>query len=131
MEKTYSTTSKWKLKTLEIYDAISGSIISKGFYILTASQIFRHKQKQMELTWNFGTGKMVQKVPDRYSVLLGSTIQTAAELPESIEALVEEARMKQYDMPTLLMQLKGMVCAIVASYLPPTLVSTVWCFCDS
>ncbi len=31
MEKTYSTTSKWKLKTLEIYDAISGSIISKGF----------------------------------------------------------------------------------------------------
>lgn len=58
---------------------------------------------------------MVQKVPDQYSVLLGSTIQSAAELPESIEALVEEARMKQYDMPTLLMQLKGMVCAL----LPP------------
>ncbi|KAH8971409.1 hypothetical protein BDL97_02G140100 [Sphagnum fallax] len=49
------------------------------------------------------------KVPDQYSVLLGSTIQSAAELPESIEALVEEARLKQYDMPTLLMQLKGMV----------------------
>ncbi len=74
---------------------------------------------------------MVQKVPDRYSLLLGSTIQTAAELPESIEALVEEARMKQYDMPTLLLQLKGMVCAIVASSLPATLVPTVWCFCDS
>jgi hypothetical protein len=43
--------------------------------------------------------------------LLAPASRTAVDLPESVEALVEEARKKQYDMPTLLIQLKAMVCA--------------------
>ncbi len=53
----------------------------------------------------------MQKASDQYSVLLAPASRTAVDLPESVEALVEEARKKQYDMPTLLIQLKAMVCA--------------------
>jgi len=67
----------------------------------------------------------VQKVAaahDRYSVLLSSsaTSTSAVDLPESIEALVEEARKKQYDMSTLLVQLKAMVCTCCCPPLTPT-----------
>ncbi len=53
----------------------------------------------------------MQKASDQYSVLLAPASRTAVDLPESVEALVEEARKKQYDMPTVLIQLKAMVCA--------------------
>ncbi|CAK9189893.1 unnamed protein product [Sphagnum troendelagicum] len=61
------------------------------------------------LMWRRHTAPAVTH--DRYSVLLSSSAAStsAVDLPESIEALVEEARKKQYDMSTLLVQLKAMV----------------------
>jgi hypothetical protein len=78
-----------------------------------------------ELIPNYHVLGNVQKVAaahDRYSVLLSSsaTSTSAVDLPESIEALVEEARKKQYDMSTLLVQLKAMVCTSCCPPLTPT-----------
>lgn len=51
-----------------------------------------------------------QKPLDSYSALLEPRrADETVDLPESIEALVKEARAKQYDMPTLLRLMKSMV----------------------
>lgn len=54
---------------------------------------------------------MEQKPLDSYSALLEPRrTDETIDLPESIEALVTEARAKHYDMPTLLRLMKSMVC---------------------
>lgn len=54
---------------------------------------------------------MLQKAPDKYSSLLEYRNENeVTNIPDSIEALLEEARSKQYDMPTLLRRMKSMVC---------------------
>jgi hypothetical protein len=52
----------------------------------------------------------VQKPPDRYSSLFDSRDdEDISDIPDSIEELLEEARHKQYDMPTMLRRMKSMV----------------------
>lgn len=50
------------------------------------------------------------KAPDKYtSILEYRSENDVIDIPDSIEALLEEARSKQYDMPTLLRRMKSMV----------------------
>lgn len=56
------------------------------------------------------TRGFVQKKADKYSSLFEYRGEDITEIPDSMEALLEEARHKQYDMPTLLRRMKSMVC---------------------
>ena len=50
-----------------------------------------------------------QKTEDKYSSLFDNRNDDVGDIPDSMEALMEEARSKQYDMPTLLRRMRSMV----------------------
>ncbi|KAG0584721.1 hypothetical protein KC19_3G230300 [Ceratodon purpureus] len=49
------------------------------------------------------------KSQDKYSSLFDNRNEDITDIPDSMDALIEEARHKQYDMPTLLRRMKSMV----------------------
>lgn len=69
---------------------------------------------------------MVQKVEDKYSALLEyKNEKELTDVPDTIEALLTEARNRQYDMATLLRRMKSMVHFIDLLFKPESFCGSV------